>query len=143
MPEPRPVDQCTFLVRDGWLKPGANRQGLKITIKRGKNSKKMLCGPDYRAACCLEGRRKLRPCCSISVRKHTQVDRQKTGAPLKPVHVSASVIRHARVGVIHMPLASMTYQKGSRTTTNLLTLEVADSEVIKCKEATLPALPLK
>lgn len=56
--------------------------------------------------------------------------------------MSASRLR-TQVGVIHGPLASTTRQKGSGTTTNLLTLEVADSKVIKHKEATFPALPLK
>lgn len=50
---------------------------------------------------------------------------------------------HTHVGVLRVPLAPITSQKGPRATTNLLTLEVADGKVIKCKEATFPALPLK
>ena len=71
------------------------------------------------------------------------MDAHKTEAPHRPVCVPTSLLMHTHVSVTCVPLASMACQKGPRMTTNLFTLEVAESKVIKCKEATFPALPLK
>ena len=129
-PTPRPG---AIIIRDDWLNRSQTRQGLKI-IERGKKSKKMLCGPDH------EGR-ELRPL-YITMKMRTPGGRRlDTSTP--GGCVPTSLLRHTHVGATPVPLPCTASQAGPRVTTNLLTLEVADGEVVQHKEASFPALALK